>query len=132
MYAPTGTARSAVGVSEFGQHPGGEDEAQSGKTQEKLGVRVLLKMLDQLGLDRGDLDGEVVDDRDERGDDRAVGIGCPVAGPLPHRGRRRPNRRLPPEMSESGLEGGAQWSSLRAADDAPLARRAAGPRVGPA
>src|SRR5918996_692058 len=68
-------------ISELSERPGAEDDAKSGKTAQDLGVRVLLKMASQLGLERGDLAVELADDRHRGANDRAEGI-CECAGRL--------------------------------------------------
>ena len=54
-------------VTELSEHPGAEDVTKSGKAAVGLSVRVLIKMVDQLGLEGGDLCVEHTDHGHQRG-----------------------------------------------------------------
>ncbi len=61
--APPGSSIGVAGrvVPEFRQHPGAEDQAESGKTTQDLGVWVIFKTLGELSLQLPDLVREAID-----------------------------------------------------------------------
>ncbi|MBA3622799.1 MAG: hypothetical protein H0W51_10875 [Euzebyales bacterium] len=61
-------------VPELAQHPGAENDAESGQTAQDHGVRVLLKMVCQRRLKASDLGCEHGDHGDERAGGVAVGV----------------------------------------------------------